>query len=94
MLLKPSLGSLMRVLKNVSESSLRDEPLNAAFWPSSALCRTNLTLGEGGGGERHSTEVAFAHLTQQPRVRLSQEFGRIPKNFSDELFILDVAEIN
>ena len=39
-------------------------------------------------GGRHSTEVAFALLNQQTRVRFSA-FPRIRN-----LFILDVAEIN
>ena len=46
------------------------------------------------GGGQHSTEVAFALLTQQPRVRFSA-FPRIfPTDFSDGLIVLDVAEIN
>ena len=45
-------------------------------------------------GGWHSTEVAFALLTQQPQVRFSA-FPRIFLTiFSDKLFILDVAEIN
>ena len=45
-------------------------------------------------GGRHSSEVAFVVLTQQPRVR----FSAFPRIFSDKLylkkFILDVAKIN
>ena len=45
-------------------------------------------------GGRHSSEVAFALFTQQPRV----QFLAFPRIFSDKLylkkFILDVAKIN
>ena len=41
-----------------------------------------------GGG--HSTEVAFELLTQQPRV----QFSAFLKIISEELFLLDAAEIN
>ena len=36
-------------------------------------------------GERHSTEVAFALLTQQPQVRIFAEL------FSFEIFLLNTA---
>ena len=44
-----------------------------------------------GGGGGHSTEAAFALLTQQPRVR----FSAFPRNFLTiflKKFILDVAD--
>ena len=45
---------------------------------------TNSEIGVG----RHSTEVAFALLTQQPRVK----FSAFPRVFLKK-FIIDVAEI-